>query len=280
MKIKYFLLLSIILHSVIVTLLLRLPLMPPEQKPGGPLIARLVEPEPTPPPRVLHKEAPSIGIPEKRPPEPGKRAPKFSAKPPVQKKHTLKKKKPLPSKKKKSITPFGGEGLRKPAKPSVPGKGVREGKAAPHVTKKGGSREGFLSEKELLDKKIIGEVARKSQAKKKKDNPAVTFSTRELKYYSYMMKLKNRIENIWTYPRSAAAQGIYGDLYIRFTIKKDGYLGAVELVRTSGYRELDEAAIQALRDGEPYWPLPEKWKQKGFTITGHFIYTLYGTYIR
>ncbi|MEC4684133.1 MAG: TonB family protein [Nitrospirota bacterium] len=134
--------------------------------------------------------------------------------------------------------------------------------------------------RELFDSRIIGDIARLKPAEKGKEESEVTFSTKELKYYSYMMKLKGKIERIWRYPPEAVRRGLYGDPYIRFTIKKDGYLGSVELVRTSGYRELDEAAMQALRDGEPYWPLPENWDMDGITITGHFVYTLYGTYLR
>jgi protein TonB len=134
--------------------------------------------------------------------------------------------------------------------------------------------------RELFDAKIIGDIAKLQPSVKRKEKSGVTFSTKELKYYSYMMKLKGRIESIWRYPPEAVRRGIYGDPYIRFTIKKNGYLGSVELVRTSGYRELDEAAIKALRDGEPYWPLPENWDMDGLTITGHFVYTLYGAYLR
>ena len=57
---------------------------------------------------------------------------------------------------------------------------------------------------------------------------------------------------------------------------KDGKLGAVELVRTSGYKMLDDAAIKALKDGEPYWPIPEEWGMESYTISGHFIYSIYG----
>jgi protein TonB len=52
------------------------------------------------------------------------------------------------------------------------------------------------------------------------------------------------------------------------------------LVRTSGYKDLDDAAIKALRDAEPYWPLPDDIREQSLTITGHFIYSLYGQYIR
>ena len=54
----------------------------------------------------------------------------------------------------------------------------------------------------------------------------------------------------------------------------------MELVRTSGHKTLDDAAMEALRDGTPYWPLPEEWGMEGYTIEGHFVYSLYGYYIR
>lgn len=130
----------------------------------------------------------------------------------------------------------------------------------------------------LFDKEVVERLAKKER----EINPdrGITFDTKELRYHSYMMRLKERIEGIWRYPPEAAAKGIYGDLYIRFTIKKDGRLGNVELLRTSGYRDLDDAALKALKDAEPFWPLPEEWKKDELFITGHFIYSLYGTYLR
>ncbi|RMG71789.1 MAG: energy transducer TonB [Nitrospirae bacterium] len=137
-----------------------------------------------------------------------------------------------------------------------------------------------LGPEALFDKKIISEVAKGTEVGGPKPKSGVTFSTKELKYHSYMMKLKERIESIWVYPEEAARRGIYGDLWINFTIKKDGSLGEVKLVRTSGYPELDEAAMKALKEAAPYWPLPEKWKIDALTVKGHFIYNLYGMYIR
>ncbi len=129
-----------------------------------------------------------------------------------------------------------------------------------------------------FDKDVIAKLAQKDR--ENKPDSSITFSTKEYQYQGYMQRLKEKIEGIWKYPADAAAKGIYGDLYIRFTIKKDGRLGAVDLIRTSGYKSLDDAAIRALRDAEPYWPLPDEWGRDGLTITGHFVYTHYGSYIR
>jgi len=100
----------------------------------------------------------------------------------------------------------------------------------------------------------------------------LSFDGKELKFMLYDRKLKERIEHIWIYPPSAATRGISGDLVIRFTIMKDGKLGAVELVRTSGHKDLDDAAIKALKDASPFWPLPEFWGMDSDTKDGHFVY--------
>ena len=130
----------------------------------------------------------------------------------------------------------------------------------------------------IFDRDIIAKATRDRDESKK--DSAITFNTKEYKYYGYMQLLRQKIENVWKYPAEAGAKGIYGDLYIRFTITKNGKLGAVDLVRTSGNRDLDNAALKALRDAEPFWELPEEWGREGLTITGHFVYTLQGYYVR
>ena len=136
-----------------------------------------------------------------------------------------------------------------------------------------------LKEK-LFDKSVIGDLAKRNIEKEEKKESTFSFDAKEYRFLIYNRRLKERIESIWHYPPDAAAQGIYGDLVIRFTIKKTGQLGAVELVRTSGHKNLDDAAMEALREGAPYWPLPEEWGMEAYTIEGHFIYTIYGYYVR
>jgi periplasmic protein TonB len=130
----------------------------------------------------------------------------------------------------------------------------------------------------LFDREIIGKLSRKNQ-EGTKEGSSITFDSTEFKYYGYMQRLREKIESVWRYPPDAAALGIYGDLHIQFTIKKNGELGAVQLVRTSGYKSLDDAAIKALRDAGPYWPL-DNIGNESLTITGHFIYVNGAYYIR
>ena len=139
-----------------------------------------------------------------------------------------------------------------------------------------------MDTKRLFDKGVIDQIAKKGSSEKKTQDKPITFDTSEYKYMGYMNLLRGKLEGsgCWVYPPDAAAQGIYGDLRIRFTIKKNGQLGAVQVIRTSGYKSLDEAALNALKDCGPYWPLPNEWGMEAYTIEGHFIYSLYGPYVR
>ncbi len=120
----------------------------------------------------------------------------------------------------------------------------------------------------LFDKKTIEKFAREGPPAQK----GLTFDDSEFRHRGYMRMLKERIESIWQYPKEAARMGLSGDLYMKFTIKKDGRLGDVELLRTSGFKEMDEAAIKAVKKAEPFWPLPDDWDKDDLEIKGHFIY--------
>jgi protein TonB len=168
-----------------------------------------------------------------------------------------------------------------PSPPASPIQGKEEGIKRKGTVEGPEKMEPSLREK-LFDKGIIGDLAKREIEKEDKGRKDrnLTFDTKDYKFLLYNEKLKERIESIWLYPPDEAARGIYGDLIIKFTIKKNGRLGAVELIRTSGHKNLDDAAIKALRDGEPYWPLPDEWGMEAYTIVGHFVYTIYGYYIR
>ena len=133
----------------------------------------------------------------------------------------------------------------------------------------------------LFDKQTIEKYASKGTREGAgiQDGKGFMFYAPEFKNRAYMRMLRDRIESIWKYPEEAARRRLTGDLYIKFVIRKNGKLDKVELVRTSGYRELDEAAIQALKRAEPYWPLPENYDKEVLEITGHFIYVIGSPYV-
>jgi periplasmic protein TonB len=288
--------LSVLAH-IIAGLLIFL-LIPVEKKEGAaPFVTSLVRPE------EIEGRGPPRGTPVKPSPQPVRPSP-------------APQRQSMPQKLKPSIpaAPKMRPGQQRAAVPVLPkdisGQGIEKGGGpvgssratpAPAVPEAGGGLGGTQKEgmarlqpsgrpqgpvgmpaapslrERLFDKEVVGNIAKKEDIGR--DN-TLTFDTRDFKYYSYMLKLKERIESVWNYPADAAARGISGDLYIRFTIRKNGSLEEAELMRTSGHRDLDDAAKQALRNAQPYWPLPDEWGKDSLTITGHFVYSIYGTFIR
>lgn len=268
---------SLLIHLSIVLLILA---MPAEKKKGAaPFITRLITPEelagPKPAKQQSHAGAPAA-IPQRGrhvlPGTKNKTAGPFSggpAKPAVQQKAPM-----LPPSGAASTAPGSApaqalpEGNQQANAPAGSGPvSVQAGKSPPLM---GSLRRG--AESALIDKIADKEALRK-------DN-TVTFDTKEFRYQPYMARLKDKIEKAWEYPPDAAARGIYGDLDIQFTINKNGGLDNVELLKTSGHRSLDEAALSALRNAAPFFPLPGEWGRDSITIPGHFIYHIYGTVIR
>ncbi len=70
----------------------------------------------------------------------------------------------------------------------------------------------------------------------------------------------------------AARKGWTGNLLVDFTVKKDGSLGAIELLKSSGNPALDDDTITSLKLASPFPPLPEKFGMDEIKIKGIFVY--------
>jgi periplasmic protein TonB len=132
----------------------------------------------------------------------------------------------------------------------------------------------------FLSQADIDEFARKGMPQKKPGDDSVTLDTDEFKFISYNRWLKIKVESVLRYPELAALSGLQGTLYIEFNIMKDGSLGDLELLRSSGYKILDDEALRSIRDAAPFQPLPDEWKMDHYTIRAAVLFYLSGAYLR
>jgi TonB family protein len=132
-------------------------------------------------------------------------------------------------------------------------------------------KDGIIPGGALFDEGTIAKYARRGPPAQR----GLSFSTPGFKHRGYLRMLKERIESVWKYPKEAAERGISGDLYLVITINRDGSLADIELLRTSGFIDLDESAMKALKKAFPWAALPEDYNGDKLKITGHFIY-VYG----
>ncbi len=162
-------------------------------------------------------------------------------------------------------------------KESLPGKEVTKDTTAPSLSGTQLSKETKIKETplkdKLFDKAIIGKtaIASRSHTAQSVKSGGVAFDMGQGQNFGWLQRVSEKLAAVWKYPRELAERRIFGDVDVRITFKRNGELGRVELLRTSGYRVLDDSVIRALNDANPYWPLPDDWKEDELTIVGHFM---------
>jgi protein TonB len=103
---------------------------------------------------------------------------------------------------------------------------------------------------------------------------AVPLDTPDPDYREYMQRLRQRIYAKWDYPREAQNRELAGRLVIEFHIGKDGQLLSLELIASSGEAVLDASAINAVKLGEQYPPLPDAMRRDVLPVVAIFTYRI------
>ncbi len=87
----------------------------------------------------------------------------------------------------------------------------------------------------------------------------ISAATQEYNAAFYMSAWQDRVEHIGNinYPEAARHQNIYGSLVLEVNIKPDGSVQEINVLRSSGERLLDDAAIRIVRLASPFAPLPD-----------------------
>ena len=92
------------------------------------------------------------------------------------------------------------------------------------------------------------------------------------------LRIKRKIEMTWSYPKSSLQRGETGQVNLRVTLDKIGRLKDIEIIKSSGFIELDEEAKSAVLSASPFGPFPSSWTLKKLSININFNYTPQGWY--
>ena len=96
---------------------------------------------------------------------------------------------------------------------------------------------------------------------------AIPLDSQEPRYVSYLTSVKQAIEVQWIYP----TYGLKGKVRVELTIRSDGRLEDIHVVRSSGSEILDNEALRATRAAAPFRPLPSSMGERQ-SFTGSFEY--------
>lgn len=89
-------------------------------------------------------------------------------------------------------------------------------------------------------------------------------ATRQHEYAPYLDNWRRRVETIGNlnYPEQARSQGIQGHLRLLVALDPDGKVLNVEILNSSGYQILDDAAIRIVQMASPFQSFPVEMRKK------------------
>jgi len=94
-----------------------------------------------------------------------------------------------------------------------------------------------------------------SNRKRRRQVSAAIHQASDAMYLSTWQRKIERVGNI-NYPAQARIQKIYGTLKMKIAIQGDGSLEKVQILTSSGFKILDDAALRIVHLASPFAPLP------------------------
>jgi protein TonB len=102
----------------------------------------------------------------------------------------------------------------------------------------------------------------------------VDLGSSDVRYSSYLLRIKRRILQIWQYPQKAYDQNEEGVVVVKMSIDASGRLAGANLLSTSGSMLLDNGALGVVRRAAPFEPLPVSYSLSRLHIVASFSYKL------
>lgn len=119
----------------------------------------------------------------------------------------------------------------------------------------------LLASSDLEISRLTAEYNRKAESYAKRPRRKnISASTKEYKYSNYLDAWKRKVERIGNinYPDEARRMKLFGNLILSVGLRSDGTIYEIVVIRSSGHKILDDAAIRIVRLAAPYAPFPEE----------------------
>jgi TonB family protein len=126
--------------------------------------------------------------------------------------------------------------------------------------------------KNIPDPKTTKEAKSISNGGLKEDT--VNLGSSDVKYVSYLVKIKRKILQIWEYPPRAYEENKEGVAVVKMSLDPGGNVVAVKLMSSSGSALLDEGALGIVKAASPFDPLPNNYGLSRLHIVASFRYKL------
>jgi protein TonB len=130
---------------------------------------------------------------------------------------------------------------------------------APARPRKSVNAASLLASTQFEIDRLTAEIDRRSRSNSTPTRrKSVNASTREYRYAAYLEAWREKVERVGNlnYPDEARRRKLYGDLILHVSVRADGSLERVKVVRSSGFPLLDDAAVRIVKLASPFAPFP------------------------
>jgi len=86
----------------------------------------------------------------------------------------------------------------------------------------------------------------------------IPLDTKNLRYFSYFTRVQRSIDQSYYYPKEGASELQNGVVSISFEINRDGSLGKLKVIGSSGKTILNEAAVTIIQNAAPFSNIPSR----------------------
>lgn len=117
----------------------------------------------------------------------------------------------------------------------------------------------LLASTQMEIDRLTAELDRRTlSASRQERRKAVNASTQEYQYAAYLEAWRSKVEKIGNlnYPDEAKRRSLYGHLLMHVAVRADGSVERIRVVRSSGHKLLDDAAVRIVRMAAPFAPFP------------------------
>ena len=130
-----------------------------------------------------------------------------------------------------------------------------------------------ITEEEKADKPVH-QVEEQVRSRRVKKEETVDLGSIDIKYTSYLKRIKKKIEGLWIYPQAAFEREEEGIAVVKFSIGEGGDITSSQILESSGYNHLDQGALDVVRSAAPYDPLPREFNISHLNVVARFQYKL------
>jgi TonB family protein len=104
------------------------------------------------------------------------------------------------------------------------------------------------------------------------EQETISLDSADERFVPYLKKIKQKIENIWSYPSEAFAGKKEGISTVLFSLDSRGMLVESKIVESSGHEALDQGTINVINAAAPYAPFPPEITLSRLNIQATFQY--------